>query len=579
MRIEDPYKGEHACSITGSSGADRCRRLKGGKVSGKSIQRIVCWFKGKSKEVSIRYPFSAGWGSEEATKQARNHCSEKGGSFHAGKKENMNSILPTVSEAIKLHDVAHQMNDDELHKLAVKLLSMNWQPHLATEDGEQDTETNPAWDELPPVIRVKDEAACVTGSILHDNVGTMQLIVCSEIGDMTEQLSKIPKNVRVMTDRDIESRVRIPAYEMYLIKKDIPEVVYPESLVNPGDAVELGYFRKHGAYKFPVVIQKLPEEYSVIQIHKDGENVTVFEHNGNEAQGFAEVIDSLIALETPSAAVFIGISDGHGNVLIYDILFHDERCLLSMPLSDRLSLLSQIEFDAGAQVCEHEVKRGTAELLQLEDGNYLVRYRDETIDDLKRPFWFVYTAGTIRIGQPVPSSSPTEGSVPMEDCIRMEMPQGVFAQIHKRGKDIKIFVGDGGRNRNAEFETICSTLSGHDKDFIIECIMRVQDESGEDIEQSRVFNADISSARITAFCYDLLYLNGESLCDEPFENRYNTLVSIVEGLPNSITDLTVASDEANDLLDKCYQEWYFVKGSTRPLNKKVNENWYVINSC
>jgi len=190
---------------------------------------------------------------------------------------------------------------------------------------------------LPVAIQLSDEAASITGSILYEDDGIAAIV--AKHPDAIDALNDA--GLYVIESDDIEGRSRIPAYELWLIRKDKPCVEYPEDDLMVGEYVPVGYFRKQGAYKFPVVVQQLPKEYGIYQMHKSEDGIVIYNQDGNEEHGFIDAIDILIEMDTPQSAIFLGIFVD--NVMhVFDVLQIDGRNCKNTVLRDRLEVVDGI---------------------------------------------------------------------------------------------------------------------------------------------------------------------------------------------------------------------------------------------
>jgi len=83
-----PYANEHACRLADPAKYDKMRRQNNaGKVKGRRVDHIIGIRDGKSERQAIRYPLSAGWNGKDATRQARDHCNNRGGSFEQARNQ------------------------------------------------------------------------------------------------------------------------------------------------------------------------------------------------------------------------------------------------------------------------------------------------------------------------------------------------------------------------------------------------------------------------------------------------------------------------------------------------------------
>jgi len=536
-KIQDPMAGMHTCRVASSSGSDRCTTVKGGKVNGKLIERVVCWWKDKSKPVSLRYRFKNGWGSAEGTKQAKAHCASHNGEFHAGTKDAATSLLPSLSEALQVHDAAHELESKDLHDLAVRLLALVEQPHISTEDWDKNETHNPVWDDLPAAIQVSDEAASITGSILYEDDGIAAIVAKPSA---VETLENKGLDTNIVASDDIEGRSRIPVYELWLIRKDQPCVEYPQDDMTVGEYIPVGYFRKQGAYKFPIIVQPIPNSYEMYQIHKMEDGVAIYNQDGERNTEFVDIVDGLMTIDGLQSAIFLALRFDE-TMFVFDVLQIGDRNCKNTVLNDRQEIIGNIVFPDGVKTLPIKCTLNSAnELPSLGAGQFLVRYKNEILDDMLRPFWFVYTEA-IRIGQPLP---PTEISssvnweseedvlAALEDNIVCVIPDGIDAQIHKGKHNTAIFVGKGGRNRAHEFPSICEAVAELETPCIIECIISADDD-GEPIPEAHMLSDNLTDMHTVAHCYDIAYLNDTDISQLPMSERRTELRKIIHKNENN----------------------------------------------
>jgi len=529
-KVSDPLAGMHTCRIASSSGSDRCATVKSGKVNDKPIERVVCWWKDKSKPVSIRYRFSNGWGNAEGTKQANAHCASHNGEFHAGTKDAATSLLPSLSEALKVHDAAHELKSEELHKFAARLLALVGQPHISTEDWDKNEAHNPVWDELPAVIQLSDEAASITGSILYEDDGIAAIV--AKHPDAIAALEDADIDFNIIGSDDIEGRSRIPAYELWLIRKDQPCVEYPQTDMTIGEHIPIGYFRKQGAYKFPVIAQPIPKDYAIYQIHKTEDNIVIYNQDGERETEFIDAVDVLAEMEEPQSAIFLAIWADEV-MQIFDVLQINDRNCKNTLLKDRLETIGNIAFPDGLAVLP-QTTIDLADGLRYLHGHHLVRYESEILDDMIRPFWFLYTEA-IRIGQPLPPTEISDSVTweseedvlsALEDNVVCAIPEGVDAQIHRGKHNTSIFIGNGGRNRAHEFPIICEAVAQLEMPCIIECVISAE-KDGEPMPGAHMLSDNLMDIPTIAHCYDIAYLDGEDITSLPMEERREELRKIL----------------------------------------------------
>ena len=569
-KVQDPMAGMHTCRVASSSGSDRCTTVKSGKVNGKAIERVVCWWKGKRKAVSLRYRFGNGWGGADGTKQAKAHCASHGGEFHAGTKDAATSLLPSLTEALNVHDAAHELESQELHNLAIRLLSLVGQPHISTEDWDKNETHNPVWDELPAAIQVSDEAASITGSILYEDDGIAAIVATNP--DAIAALEDADMGLNIIGSDDVEGRSRIPAYELWLIRKDKPCVEYPQDDLMVGEYIPVGYFRKQGAYKFPVIVQPIPNNYEMYQIHKMEDGVAIYNQDGERNTEFIDVADGLMAMDDLQSAIFIALRF-NDTMFVFDVLQVDGRDCKNTILSDRIEIIDNFTFPEGIEPLPIKCTIDSADdLSSLGAGQFLVRYENEILDDMLRPFWFVYTEA-IRIGQPLPPAE-TSDSVTwkseddvlsaLEDDVVCAIPDGIAAQIHRGKHNTAIFVGKGGRNRAHEFPGICEAVAELEMPCIIECIIS-SDNNGEPIPEANMLGDNLTDMHSVAYCYDIAYLDDVDLTQLPMEERRTELRKILhENVSSPLTIIPICDNFNTGIY------WTWPK-----MGKRADGNWKV----
>jgi len=460
----------------------------------------------------------------------------------------MPTLLPNLTDALRVHDAAHTEQSAELHDTALKLLALAGQKHICVD--ALDTGRDQTWfDALPGIVCLDAEAVAIAGD---------KALVGTE--DFAETVSThLAWAGQVMHDAAFTYKRRTPAYGLYLVRQEEAEQVEPVCDFKYGEYVPVGYPRKHGTYRFPVVAQVVPEEYRMLQVHKDGDRVTIFEHDGAPARGLAAVIDSFVAMDSPQQAIFLCLYHEAG-VELFDVLMVDGVDFTKTQLADRLDwiagLMGQVA-DCGLLVPTCHAVQDASDLPKIEPGRYIVRHKYEVLSDLMRPYWFEYEVGRVGIGRVLPWCMPTKtvkdgsGYIVVPDTGLPPM------QIHRQHGEVKIFVAQGGRNRANCMPQVVEMAKRLPENFIMECMWTV-DRKGVPVSVKAVKSAwyDLSDCDIRLYPYDLIMWGDDDLSQQPMYERVELLEKIVADWAGA--ELGVA-DEAD-------KAWLFVADSVRPLD-------------
>lgn len=530
MKTNKTYTKEHVCELRDVSGARRCVRVPHVDVDGKHTERIVCYFGDDSETVSINFPYRHGWNTEDAEAVAKAYSEETcSGTFHKATPSTNKSMIPPAVDAVRLHDIAHSTSDSKLHDIALKFMTMTEQPHIVVD--ELDGEVEDHLSEFPPFVIVAESVVNAVGASIYNNDDN--IILASE-KKYEELLPNEIAGTSILASGSINSDTRVPVYDLMLVRRGEANIEYPLSTIVVGEHVETGCFRKSGAYKFPLFAQKISDRYALIQVHKMGDEVKLFDQNGKQPIGYAEDIDKFIAMDTPHDALFMCI--GMTNKLYaYDVFHFDGRELTLVPLAERLKLLDDID-DSIKTIDAVEVKT-RSDLFDLKNGSYLIRHTNEVVMDVLRPFWFFYDAGVVKPNQPIQPLMPdTVDKISDEYIIHPMTSDGVYAQIHNSKHGLSLFIGDGARDRSREFADLISAFDGIEEDFIIECIVSCSDQDGLPKSQETIYRDNMSGCSAKAFCFDIAYYK-DDLSSLNRGEREKTLTKLLTKLDNSVISL------------------------------------------
>jgi len=465
----------------------------------------------------------------------------------------MVNILPTVEDALCVHDMAHEIGSASLHEVALRLLRMQDLEHV--DSGNTFEGTVDEW-ALPTMIKVSDEAAAIVrGEVVADD-------------------EAVAEAIKGWVRKDVPCRPyfkqgqRVPAYEMWLVRKEGQEKVTPETTVVTGKPVPMvGWLRKSGAYQFPVeAIELSGDEVKFFQVHKSGNDVDIYDHEGKLVSGMAEVVDGFLACYRADEVVWVLMQDGE-TYKVVDILTCNGVDCTKLTWWDRMQILSDMAARIGMDYLIHSVKDAKG-LASLPKGAYFVRYRNEMLDDISRPFWFLHKAGTVNTGTPLPWLTPaSEETVKKAPADKLVAPlfNGPLVQLHKDKRGVSLFFGDGGKNKAALFPQIVHGLEGLNTALIlegsIECLREGKPLTDDDFHTL----TDYSDCDVVFHAYDVAMWQGKDLTGLPMTERLEALDTVLEAVGSDMIrcafDSPVVSGDA-----LCWDD-----DALRPMDASVHE--------
>lgn len=465
----------------------------------------------------------------------------------------MVNVLPTVEDALCVHDTAHEIGSASLHDVALRLLRMQDLEHVDSDNTFEGTMDEWA---LPTMIKVSDEAAAIVrGEVVADD-------------------EAVAEAIKGWVRKDVPCRPyfkqgqRVPAYEMWLVRKEGQEKVTPETTVVTGKPVPMvGWLRRSGAYQFPVeAIELSGDEVKFFQVHKSGNDVDIYDHDGNAVSGMAEVVDGFLACDRADEVVWVLMQDGE-TYKVVDILTCNGVDCTKVNLWDRTKMLADAGVPDSMDCIGHSIKDAKG-LASLPKGAYFVRYRNEVLDDISRPFWFLHKAGTVNTGTPLPWLTPaSEETVKKAPADKLVAPlfNGPLVQLHKDKRGVSLFFGDGGKNKAALFPQIVSAVENAVNGFIIEgsieCLREGKPLTDDDFHTLK----DYSDCDVVFHAYDVAMWQGKDLTGLPMTERLETLDTVLEAVGSEIIrcafDSAVVSGDA-----LCWDD-----DAVRPMDASVHE--------
>ena len=464
----------------------------------------------------------------------------------------MPNVLPTVEDALLVHDVAHELRSQTLHNVAERLLVLQDLEHVNSDSILDDT--SESWS-LPAMIRVDDEAAAV--------VGQDMIVGCDEAA---EAMSNVIKQV-VRHSPHYRHGKRVPAYELWLVRKESPETVTPEQTVEVGKSFHMvGWLRKSGAYQFPVeAIWLEGETQKFFQVHKQGDDIDIYDHEGKYVYGMAEVVDAFLSCQAESA-VWIVMQDGE-QYKVVDLLTCNGMDCTKLTLWDRVKMFGQSGIPDGMVSTAHTI-RNADELAPLPEGSYFVRYQQEKLADLVRPFWFKHEAGAVKVGTPLPWLKPASEEVVQKtpaDKLVAPVFNGPMVQLHKDHRGVSLFMEDGAKNKIGAFPQVETAVDGAAHSFIIECGLECS-QNGEPLEADAFYQVkDFSDYDVVLHAYDVGLWDGKNVTGLPMTERLELLDMALDEIGSEMVrfafDTAVTEGEALAWNDD----------SVRPVNTTVND--------
>lgn len=447
----------------------------------------------------------------------------------------MNSIIPNMTEALLVHETAHEQKSPELHGTALKLLALCNLEHVALDDLDS-AGSGGVWNELPGAICVEGETVALLGPARGIRKDVVAVVDSNKMA--TTLAGQLP--VDVTHESYFQHKTRTPAYGTFLIRMDAEQEIVPEKSFTVGEYVPVGYPRKHGAYRFPVVAHDVEPGYKMFQVHKDGDIITIFDKEGVPVRGMADVIDKFVAMDTPAQAIFECVYyDGH--MLYFDVLYCDGMDCTKLTLKERTEMgwkvaeigspyADWLEFSYARQ----ELILNQDELHALAKGMYIIRFADEVLDNLIRPFWFEHNAGTVEPGTVMPWISPhceAPSDMDADGCISVPCTDLPTMQIHKKDDHVSVFIGEGGRNRLKNMPQLLSVTDKLPDDCIIEC-MWTGDHNGVALTRQKTQkpaeDQDLSDYELTIYPYDIVFWGQDDLSDLPMYERMDKLESFID---------------------------------------------------
>lgn len=457
------------------------------------------------------------------------------------------SLFPTVKDCLTVHDAAHEAQSAELHGTALKLMALCGQSHVKTDTlDETVAESFPG---LPGAVCLDAECAALLGN---------QLVTRDKA--VAEQLaSQVAGVERVLHDANLEYKRRTPAYGLWLVRAETQDEIEPECAFQCGEYVPVGKPRHHGAYRFPIVAQRVSPGYRMLQVHKHGDDVTVFEKGGEYAFGLADVVDTFVGLDQPESLI-VECLYAEGRLELFDVLMMDGVDMTKIGWQDRNDLLVTVvsqRWPEGLESATIHTFHDQKELHGLEPGTYLVRYRNEVLDDLMRPYWFVYESGKVQVGTVLPWVKPSAAVSDASGYLTVQDHGLPPLQLHHWGQDVKIFVANGARNRVRMMPQVADKVRELSENCIMECMWTCT-RNGAPVSVETIRNAwhSLADCEITLYPYDLVLWGDTDLTNQPMYER----VEMLERVTVEWEDVALA------VVDKCDNAWLFVADSVRPLD-------------
>lgn len=438
--------------------------------------------------------------------------------------------MPTLSDALCVHSQAHETQCVELHDVALKMLALSGQTHICT-DGLDEQVDETVLDAVPGAVCLDSEAAALLPPPYGKDWATA---VVTDSKELVAGLSgKLPNNTGAVYEGYYQHKERVPAYELYLVRKAEAETVVPECPFTIGDYVTVGHPRSQGAYRFPIVAQKVSDGYVMLQVHKDGDSVKVFGKDGKQPKGMAGVIDLFVGMDKPESGIFECILQD-GKVSFWDVLVLDGVDCTKLPLSERQEMVAeycrQDDGMAGIGLTTEWQKVPRQDgLAKLEAGTWLVRYAEEVLGDLSRPFWWEYAAGTVKVGVVLPWVKPSGTVADASGMITVQDTGLPMLQIHKSSRGVAIYMAEGGRNRSGNLPQIVEMAKRLPENFIMEAMFTATD-GGVPVSADRVQDpkSDLSMCDVKCYPFDVVLYGDEDLSKKPMYERVEVLESLME---------------------------------------------------
>ncbi len=451
----------------------------------------------------------------------------------------MSTIIPSISEAVACHDAAHEKQDSILHFCAVKLLALNGVDHVQTTEDAFDVGLgSTALDGLPASVLVKDEVAALQGGELR-----------TEDKFLHRRSPIIFDNVQVTLDLTYRHRKRIPAYDLYAIRRlDEEEIVPSEQL--PAKFLHIGHVRRNGVYRFPIVAWQIGDNYQLIQVVKDGDNVSIFNRDGVAIDIMeGSVADAFLNIEGENL-----IAEGiyyDDKFIVHDLLMLDGVDMTNVVWEERFAMIPT-GLRSDLMVIPTQVSTAD-QLTELETGTWLIKHIYDIIDDTQRPYWFEHVVGKVKVHQPLPPLS--IGNEPESfdgDMLITWLPEGPFAQIHKDKNLISLYLDRGARNRTEDFPLISEAMEQMPESIVLDGVFSCS-RNGQPL---RLFDPseNFSECEYKFYCTDVPYINGIDRTALPMMERSEIVEELISDNDNIIVNAydNKPSDDCREIAWSCH---------------------------
>jgi len=499
------------------------------------------------------------------------------------------SLLERIQQ---LHDEAHEKQDKELHELARLLMDIFDLGHISID--ELDEQPDDLWHKFPLAVSVAKQAVLQIGSsVKRTDYHDIDLLVRSEgawelldaVSGKLEQVLGAP--IHLVHDESGPHGDYVPVYDVVLIRRPERQLIHPDGVVRPGEFVRIGPWRRVGTFKFPVVAQHLirGERY---QIHKIGEKIVVFNNEGEVVEDNPSVSNFALAfwrMDEPQVAIWEGVWDGE-NFWICELLYHEDAQAWNMPLQHRLALMQKYDYPEPVKVVPYEIILTPDDLLELEEGTYVIKWRYERID-LQRPFWFVYEAQAIKPGQFFKLLKPGASYHGREffsiDEIWEFWAKRFIEEGHKiycqakidgthceghvwaGGEQVRIFTEDRARDRSQYLGQLVKAMKQWCEDADVDSIVFdgeiVWYKNGKVIPRKDMAaiwggKRDLSNEDIRWFIFDLVYVDGEDIHEQPYQERFKRLKELFSKASAEVKKrLILIPNRVADSKETFYKHW------------------------
>lgn len=546
-----PYPNFHSCTLRPiPSGAKVRYKKRAQRINGKWVDHIYAISSPKKSFLaSVRFPRVEGWAGTVATKQARSWCRRNKGRFEPMVKPKKDALF-SLEQCNRLHEVAHQVADIELHNLALKLMRIIGMEHIAVD--ELDTQTinqdnpnrNKVWEMLPDAMCLKENYILHVGSsVEHEKYNDIDILIDDvEIDGIIASNIKAAvqgSNVDIIYDEYGPNEKYASLYDLWAIKRDPITIEEPHGVIELGTFTKIGPLRETGVYKFPIVAQRLIDGVKY-QIHKNGLDLIVFNNQGNVVENLSNFpfAADIMEMEDMNTCVIEGVFDGIV-FWVYDILLYNDSQTYLNSLNDRLSLIMSHEYPESIQPLPYKVIQTPDKLSTLKNGKWILRWIGEKLN-LGAPFWFVYSAGDIRPGQVIPDQN--------------------GLQIHNNGTSIFIFKDSQPLNlaNTEEYQPIVSALSNINDTFIMVAKYNPKSNTLGIIDIKYYGNKQLDDDDSKLACYNEIAKNisGDMIVTNKVSGKIMKDDVNAESLED--TETKTESDKTTAMGDT--RDWYIING-------------------